>query len=74
MPGKEVCALGQLLEVVRESLRTYVKSPVASLCFVCSSVMNLESVMMSVTIFSPPVAGLPLPLVDILVSILVAAR
>lgn len=48
------------------------KSPVASLCFVCSSVMNLESVMISVTICSPPVAGLPL--VDMLLGIVVAAK
>jgi len=32
----------------------HVKSPVASLCFVCSSVKNLVSVMMSVLIFSAP--------------------
>lgn len=36
------------------------KSPVASLCFVCSSVMNLDRVIMSVTICSPPVALFPL--------------
>ncbi|KAJ8612732.1 hypothetical protein MRB53_037308 [Persea americana] len=38
-------------------MNTHVKSPVASLCFVCSSVKNLVSVMMSVSIFggaSPP--------------------
>lgn len=42
-------------------LRSYVKSPVASLCFACSSVRNLVSVTMSVLIFSvgsPPFAPL----------------
>jgi hypothetical protein len=33
-----------------------VKSPVASLCFVCSSVRNLVSVIISVLIFSEPTA------------------
>ena len=32
------------------------KSPVASLCFVCSSVRNLVSVIISVLIFSEPTA------------------
>lgn len=36
------------------SSATYVKSPVASLCFVCSSLRNLESVTMSVLIASRP--------------------
>jgi hypothetical protein len=41
---------------------TDVKSPVASLCFVCSSVKNLVRVMMSKLIFSVPVPVLASPL------------
>jgi hypothetical protein len=41
---------------------TNVKSPVASLCFVCSSVKNLVRVMMSKLIFSVPVPVLASPL------------
>lgn len=40
----------------RSSDRPYVKSPVASLCFVCSSVKNLVSVTMSVLMLSLPTA------------------
>ena len=49
----------------------YVKSPVASLCFACSSVRNLVRVMMSVWIFSGPVpvAYSPLPLVAMFVQV-----
>ena len=36
---------------------THVKSPVASLCFACSSVRNLVRVMMSVLICSWPTGG-----------------
>ena len=42
--------------------RQYVKSPVASLCLVCSSVRKRVRVMMSVLIFSWP-TGPPSPLV-----------
>ena len=35
--------------------RTYVKSPVASLCFVCSSVRNRVRVMISVLMASRPI-------------------
>ena len=51
-------------EIFAHWVDTYVKSPVASLCFVCSSVRNLVSVTMSVLIDSEPTApgSLPLPL------------
>jgi hypothetical protein len=39
---------------------TYVKSPVASLCFVCSSVKKRVSVIMSVLTASPLFSPLPL--------------
>jgi hypothetical protein len=39
---------------------TYVKSPEASLCFVCSSVRNLVRVMMSVLTASFPITPSPL--------------
>jgi hypothetical protein len=39
---------------------TYVKSPVASLCLVCSSVKKRVSVMMSVLTASPLFSPLPL--------------
>jgi hypothetical protein len=41
-------------------LHSYVKSPVASLCFVCSSVKNRVRVMMSVLTASPLLSPLPL--------------
>ena len=40
--------------VLKTTIFAHVKSPVASLCFVCSSVKNLVSVMISVLIFSAP--------------------
>ena len=40
------------LDEYLKDVRAYVKSPVASLCFVCSSVRNRVSVTMSVLIFS----------------------
>lgn len=42
------------------------------MCFDCSSVMNLERVMMSVTTCSP--LGAPLPLADMLFNVLVTVR
>ena len=45
--------------------RTYVKSPVASLCLICSSVKKRVSVTISVLIFSEPTG--PLPLVPLVV-------
>lgn len=41
---------------------SYVKSPVASGCLLCSSVRNRVRVMMSVLMFSCPTAPVPLPL------------
>ena len=46
------------------------KSPVASLCFVCSSVRNLVSVIMSVLIFSWPTAPGPSLLAPFVVAML----
>jgi hypothetical protein len=44
-------------------IATYVKSPVASLCFVCSSVRNRVRVMMSVLTASPLCSPLLLDMV-----------
>lgn len=52
-------------------LQTYVKSPVASLCFVCSSLRYLESVMISVLMDSLPTAP---PSLDILLLVFVLTK
>ena len=50
---------------------TYVKSPVASLCFVCSSVRKRVRVTISVLIFSWP-TGPPSPAIEPFVPLVVA--
>lgn len=52
---------GEHLPLLTGAIYTYVKSPVASLCFACSSVRNLVRVTISVLIFSV-CTPLPLPL------------
>lgn len=47
---------------------SYVKSPVASLCFTCSSVRNLVSVTMWVLTFSPS-TGLEDPFVAMMICV-----
>ncbi|KAG9679790.1 hypothetical protein KCU87_g395, partial [Aureobasidium melanogenum] len=44
----------RLISEARRMYKSYVKSPVASLCFVCSSVRNLVRVMISVLMASEP--------------------
>ena len=48
----------------------YVKSPVASLCFACSSVRNRVKVMMSVLMASWPTGGVAEPLVPLVVAMI----
>ncbi|KAH0207869.1 hypothetical protein KCU99_g326, partial [Aureobasidium melanogenum] len=53
--GREDCATCQHWKRQTIDLsKSYVKSPVASLCFVCSSVRNLVRVMISVLMASEP--------------------
>ena len=51
-------------------ISTYVKSPVASLCFVCSSVRNLVKVTISVLMLSVPTPVWASPLFCPLVAML----
>ena len=56
-----VSNLGEDVNLNRKQERTYVKSPLASLCLACSSFRNRVSVMMLVLTFSPLLLSAMMP-------------